>query len=296
MIRRIILVAAIIVAGIGGGFFYYRFSSARLHVFKITFLDVGQGDSAFIQLGNGENMLVDCGADRTVLSGLGEALPFYYRTIDYLLISHFDLDHYGGCIDVLKRYKVKRLITNGEIKRSALSVAWQSAVDTEHMSAIIIERTSTLLFGDVRLEFLSPDRSLEIAAKDLESSNNQLAFSEIANGKYRIEGEIDENELILVQMTYVAGWQAKDKLGRNLSLWKDPLGFILIKPANRGSQNITLTYHKPVQIWLGYLITAATIAGLLITIVRTKDQKVNDKKEMSNQDNENHFSTFNRDK
>ncbi|OGH80365.1 MAG: hypothetical protein A3I29_01950 [Candidatus Magasanikbacteria bacterium RIFCSPLOWO2_02_FULL_44_11] len=193
MIRRIILVAAIIVAGIGGGFFYYRFSSARLHVFKITFLDVGQGDSAFIQLGNGENMLVDCGADRTVLSGLGEALPFYYRTIDYLLISHFDLDHYGGCIDVLKRYKVKRLITNGEIKRSALSVAWQSAVDTEHMSAIIIERTSTLLFGDVRLEFLSPDRSLEIAAKDLESSNNHsMVFRLVGPRSYLFTGDIEE--------------------------------------------------------------------------------------------------------
>src|SRR3989339_1455689 len=84
--------------------------------FEVIFFNVGQGDSSLIKFEDGKKMLIDCGPDKNVLSKLGRELPFHNRTIDYLVISHFDLDHYGGCIDVLKRYKVKNIIHNGSTK------------------------------------------------------------------------------------------------------------------------------------------------------------------------------------
>src|SRR3989339_1296284 len=95
---------------------YVKLFDKKLYSFQIIFFNIGQGDSALIKFADGEKMLVDCGPDKTVLSKLGKFLSFYDRTIDYLVVSHFDLDHYGGCVDVLHRYDVKNIITNGDEK------------------------------------------------------------------------------------------------------------------------------------------------------------------------------------
>ena len=61
-------------------------------------------------------MLVDCGPDRKILSKLGSTMNFFDRTIDYLVITHPDRDHYGGCAAILQRYDVKNIFTNGDEK------------------------------------------------------------------------------------------------------------------------------------------------------------------------------------
>lgn len=90
---------------------------------KIIFLDVGQGDASLIKFANGEKMLVDCGIDTRILEALDRAVPYYDKQIDYLVVTHPDLDHYGGCIDVLNRFEVKNIILNGMKKSS--DKAWQ---------------------------------------------------------------------------------------------------------------------------------------------------------------------------
>ena len=80
---------------------------------RITFLDIGQGDATFIEFPNGEQMLVDCAEDGKILEALGRVMPYYDRDIDYLMITHPDFDHYGGCTDVLNRFEVKNIVYNG---------------------------------------------------------------------------------------------------------------------------------------------------------------------------------------
>ncbi|HLC69730.1 MAG TPA: MBL fold metallo-hydrolase [Patescibacteria group bacterium] len=100
-------------AVLAGGILVYIYIQSSRHEFKVTFFDIGQGDAFLIEFETGEQMLVDCGKDKKILSKLGSALPFYDRTIDYLLITHYDSDHYGGCADVLRRYRVLKVVDNG---------------------------------------------------------------------------------------------------------------------------------------------------------------------------------------
>ncbi len=79
----------------------------RLHT---VFLDVGQGDAAFLQTPSGRQILIDCGPDTALLQGLGKRMSFFDRSIDLLILSHADLDHIGGCIDVLRRYTVTSVL------------------------------------------------------------------------------------------------------------------------------------------------------------------------------------------
>ncbi|TAN33564.1 MBL fold metallo-hydrolase [Patescibacteria group bacterium] len=145
--------------------------------FRVIFFDVGQGDSALIQFDDGAKMLVDCGPNRKVLTKLGKYLPFYDRTIDYLLITHPDLDHYGGCADVLKRYEVKNIITNGAKKEfDAYWQVWYRYQQEERAVASVISGPKELAFAGSELNFLAPDPALGIDTKDGDYNNRSIVF------------------------------------------------------------------------------------------------------------------------
>lgn len=72
--------------------------------YKVTFIDVGQGDSALIQCPNNKaNILIDSYNNLDYLKSLG------IDNIDYIFLSHFDNDHIGSIIDVVKEFDVKRI-------------------------------------------------------------------------------------------------------------------------------------------------------------------------------------------
>ena len=77
---------------------------------QLHFFDIGQGDAIFIEAPNGNQMMIDGGPGRIVLSELGKVMPFFDRSIDVLLVTNPDKDHIGGFVDILRRYKVKTLI------------------------------------------------------------------------------------------------------------------------------------------------------------------------------------------
>jgi competence protein ComEC len=84
----------------------------RLHV---TFFDVGQGDAIFIQTPSGRQVLVDGGHYPTLLNQhLGQHLPFWDKEIDIMIATHPDADHVSGLPGVFERYRVGRLVTNGQ--------------------------------------------------------------------------------------------------------------------------------------------------------------------------------------
>lgn len=157
---------------------YFYFFKAHTNRFSVTFFNIGQGDSALITFISGQKMLVDCGPDKSVLSKLGGALPFFDRTIDYLVVTHPDLDHYGGCMDVLKRYEVKEIITNGSAKNyDSYWRAWDAAARTEPATVLVTMASPTmwLIAGDM-LQFFSPDPTLALDTSSADSNNHSIVF------------------------------------------------------------------------------------------------------------------------
>lgn len=87
---------------------------------EMYFLDVGQGDAAFVVTPNNTKILVDGGVKLTTTA---EFLIWKYRldkpantlTIDHLFLSHADSDHVRGLIAVLKhpRITVRNIWHNG---------------------------------------------------------------------------------------------------------------------------------------------------------------------------------------
>jgi Predicted hydrolase (metallo-beta-lactamase superfamily) len=73
---------------------------------KAHFIDVGQGDSEFIELPDGKTMLIDAGvpeAGSTVVSYIKQT---GYNKIDYLVATHPHEDHIGGMAQIIKTFNI----------------------------------------------------------------------------------------------------------------------------------------------------------------------------------------------
>lgn len=74
---------------------------------EVHFIDVGQGDSIFVQLRGGKTMLIDAGdasQGPTVVSYLKAQ---GVKTIDCLVATHPHADHIGGMLHVLDAFTIK---------------------------------------------------------------------------------------------------------------------------------------------------------------------------------------------
>ena len=86
---------------------------------RVTFLDVGQGDSILVELPEGLRLLVDGGPAGARRLDVGERVlaPFLWNRpaarLDAVAVSHSDPDHSGGLRAVLTRFRVGELWENG---------------------------------------------------------------------------------------------------------------------------------------------------------------------------------------
>ena len=86
---------------------------------QITFLDVGQGDGAFVEFPNGRTMVVD-GGIRSAHFDCGERVlvPFLrhrsVRAVDIVVASHPHSDHIGGLVYLLENVTVGHFIDSGQ--------------------------------------------------------------------------------------------------------------------------------------------------------------------------------------
>lgn len=77
---------------------------------EIHFIDVGQGDAIAIKFDNGKTMLIDTGTieyQKKLGYYLDNIILDKSKTIDYLVLTHTDIDHSGNMMYILENYDVK---------------------------------------------------------------------------------------------------------------------------------------------------------------------------------------------
>ncbi|MBP9732142.1 MAG: MBL fold metallo-hydrolase [Candidatus Magasanikbacteria bacterium] len=132
---------------------------------EITFLDIGQGDATYMKFANGEDILIDCAIDGRILEALGRVMDWNDRVIDYLVVTHPDLDHYGGCEEVLNRFEIKHVVYNGLKKED--SKLWKSFNTASRAEGEYVEISSPVEWdiASTTLQFLYPDHEISKDSK-----------------------------------------------------------------------------------------------------------------------------------
>lgn len=130
------------------GFVLFIYSLSLHPTFaSVTFLDVGQGDAILIESSNGNQMLVDSGRSKEIISELGSVMQYGDKHIDVLLASHYDADHIGGFDDVLDSYSADTLLVNGASPTTQTARRLLEMAEGKNMSTQIAHRGTVINLG-----------------------------------------------------------------------------------------------------------------------------------------------------
>lgn len=157
---EVITIAALIAANI---FVWQAVRRAEpTNFLTVAFLDIGQGDSIYIESPTHHRMLLDAGPNGAVLTELGKLMPFYERTIDVIMPSHPDSDHIAGFPKVLAHYNVKAAIDSGS--RSDTNKIddelWRMVKEQNIPTALARRGMIIHLGGGADVHILFPDRDV----------------------------------------------------------------------------------------------------------------------------------------
>ena len=199
---------AIVMIILGANLFVWTHLKPRIDEMKITFFDVGQGDSALVQFPNGKTMLIDAG-DCSDYVDYGERVIVPYlqrqgiRKIDYLLLTHAHSDHIGGAPTILQNMSVGCLVESACPYESEISDRIDSLVIAHHIYCRSVVAGDTLLIDpEVLILIMHPTpRFLQSVADNPADLNNaSVVVKCIFFGRsvlFAGDAEIDSEEAML---------------------------------------------------------------------------------------------------
>ena len=137
---------------------FYSLPDDRL---KFYALDVGQGDAIFIETPRKAQVLIDGGPDMKVLGQLSAVMPFYDRSIDLLVLTHPQEDHMFGLVEVLKRYRVDKVLMTGANYPTGTYKEFKRVIEEKKIPVIIVRAGQKInLGGDGVIDILYPNENL----------------------------------------------------------------------------------------------------------------------------------------
>jgi competence protein ComEC len=214
--------------------FFICWPDRKLHLIAC---DVGQGDAILIKKGFDE-VLIDGGPNNKVLECLSGNLPFWEKTIELVVLTHPDSDHVTGLVEVLKRFKVTKVVANSLWVDKAAFGALREAVVGQKISVFSPKNGDRIKLAQMSFEVLWPKEKLgdgrlwsELALKGQES--NVL-------GAWGFQGEINETSVALWlkygQFDAILTGDIGQRQEEEIALQHEFEGIEILKVAHHGSK------------------------------------------------------------
>jgi len=168
---------------------------------RVTFLDVGQGDGAVIRFPKGEVMVVDAGRSwgnfdigRLVMA------PYLWNTgvrhIDYVVVTHPQIDHEGGIPFLLQKFSVGEVWVNGIQRDLEFHRRFEEVLHEKKIPTLTVAQGKRLYIGDLAsLTLLNPLQIIPAASESFSSRklNNQSIVMRVQYGihSFLFTGDIE---------------------------------------------------------------------------------------------------------
>jgi len=114
---------------------------------RVTFIDVGQGDAAWLSTPDGWDILIDGGPQ-----GAGAELVSFLDDqgvvdIEVLILSHSDADHVGGLVAVVENLDVDLTLTNCQAYPTTIYLTFVSLLYSKAIPSICVREGDTFTWG-----------------------------------------------------------------------------------------------------------------------------------------------------
>lgn len=163
---------------------------------KIHYIDVGQGDSIFIELPNNSTMLIDAGE-----SSKGQIVTNYikslgYSKIDYLVGTHPHTDHIGGLAYVINNFSIGSIYMPKAISTSKTYENLLNTISQKNLKVTTAKANVNILNNNnLKIDIIAPN------SDSYSELNNYSAVVKIIyeNRKFLFMGDAEtksENEIM----------------------------------------------------------------------------------------------------
>ncbi len=125
----------------------------------VYFVDIGQGDASIIRI-SGKTILIDTGAE-SEFNNLKLTLNYLeVRSIDYVIITHFDSDHSGAIYKILNEYKVEKIVISKFIKSDKEVIELSNFISENKLETefCFVNADDQIKIKDLVVYFLSPNK------------------------------------------------------------------------------------------------------------------------------------------
>lgn len=156
---------------------------------KVHYIDVGQGDSEFLELPNGQTMLIDAGNPENGQQIVGYIKNLGHSKVDYLVATHPHADHIGGMAAVINNLDIGSFYAPKITTTTQTYKGLISALQSKKLGIHVVKAgTNMFKAGNLSADIIAP---VNISGDDL---NQYSAIIMLAYGdnKFLFTGDAGE--------------------------------------------------------------------------------------------------------
>ena len=165
------------------------------NLLKVHYLDVGQGDSIFVELPNNETMLIDAAESYQSENIINYLKNLNYQKIDYVIGTHPHTDHIGGLTDILNTFEIGKIYMPKVVSTTKTYESLLMAIKDKNLKINTAKAGTSIIDTDaLKIIILAPNNSTYTEL------NNYSVVTKITYGttKFLFMGDaekLSENEI-----------------------------------------------------------------------------------------------------
>jgi len=209
-VKRLGAISILLFAAIAADISYWYVQTRLINTLRVTFIDVGQGDSILVEFPRGKRMLVDGGGfyDESFDVGRNVVAPVLWQkkitTLHYLVLTHPHPDHLNGLQFIASTFRIGEFWENGEQCSSTPCFNLTDIVRRKRISRRTVHsEIPPRWVNGVKVEVFNPSQGGLMGGKDPWSqTNNRSVILKITykNHRFLLTGDIEEEgEAQLIQ-------------------------------------------------------------------------------------------------
>ena len=162
---------------------------------KVHYLDVGQGDSIFVELPNNETMLIDAAESYQSENIINYLKNLNYQKIDYVIGTHPHTDHIGGLKDIINTFEIGKIYMPKVVSTTKTYESLLMAIKDKNLKINTAKAGTSIIDTDtLKINILAPNNSIYTEL------NNYSVVTKITYGttKFLFMGDaekLSENEI-----------------------------------------------------------------------------------------------------
>ena len=162
---------------------------------KVHYLDVGQGDSIFVELPNNETMLIDAAESYQSENIINYLKNLNYQKIDYVIGTHPHTDHIGGLKNIINTFEIGKIYMPKVVSTTKTYESLLMAIKNKNLKINTAKAGTSIIDTDtLKIKILAPNNSIYTEL------NNYSVVTKITYGttKFLFMGDaekLSENEI-----------------------------------------------------------------------------------------------------